>query len=129
MTDHTQQPRTTLYSAFATTTQDIATEIAYARNTTTTRSPAQTTLPPVVVTPGATESQDVNLATRASWTENQAASAGSATRHGTTTVDKFAVGITIRNERDSRENPNTAHLSHLQEAMSINITPHPIIVR
>jgi hypothetical protein len=70
------------------------------------------------------------LATARGWTENQAASLGRLSkiisrhqRHGTnTTVGRIAVGLTTRNERDSRENPNTAHFSHLQEAVSIS---HP----
>jgi hypothetical protein len=59
-------------------------------------------------------------ATRSSWMENQAASAGSAARQGTTTVGRLAVGLTTRPSRDSREHPNAAHLSHLQEATSIS---------
>ncbi len=50
-------------------------------------------------------------ATRSSRMENQAASAGSAARQRTTTRPT---------RRDSREHPNAAHLSHLQEATSIS---------
>ena len=104
MADHAPQPRATLQSAFATITQSIVADIAHAQH-----------------------------ATRSSRMENQAASAGSAARQRTTvlplrtsTVGRIAVGsssqrgLTTRPSRGSREHPNAAHLSHLQEATSIS---------